>query len=148
MRLAQVLLIAGVIIITWRFLAVPGARTQAIRRLGMVFLAMFAIFTVLMPDSLTELAKLVGIGRGTDLVLYALVVAFVSFAATTYRRFREMELRYTRLARRLALDEARRPGTAGGRRVRGQDHVTTLDEAPRESVEEHADRDEDTKDAR
>ncbi len=144
MRLAQVLLIAGVILITWRFLAVPGARTQAIRRLGMLFLALFAIVTVLLPDSLTEVAKLVGIGRGTDLVLYALVVAFVSFAATTYRRFREMELRYTRLARRLALDEARRPGTTGSRRVPAREHDTAPDAGP-ETVPEP---DENTKDAR
>ena len=48
-----------------------------------------------------------GVGRGTDVVLYALVVAFLSFAGTTYVRFRDMETNYTRLARRIALDEVR-----------------------------------------
>jgi hypothetical protein len=38
-------------------------------------------------------------------VLYALVVAFLSFTLTTFLRFRELEIRYTKLARRLALDE-------------------------------------------
>jgi hypothetical protein len=42
------------------------------------------------------------------MVLYALVVAFLSFTVTTYLRFRDLETRYTRLARRLALDEALR----------------------------------------
>ena len=48
-----------------------------------------------------------GIGRGADLILYGLVVAFFGFVVTTYKRFRAMETRYTRLARRIALDEAR-----------------------------------------
>ena len=51
----------------------------------------------------------VGIGRGADLILYGLVVAFFGFVVTTFRRFREMETRYTRLARRLALRETLPP---------------------------------------
>jgi hypothetical protein len=49
------------------------------------------------------------------MVLYALVVAFLSFTLTTYVRFREFETRYTKIARRLALDEAGppRPATSG-----------------------------------
>jgi hypothetical protein len=43
------------------------------------------------------------------MVLYALVVAFLSFTLTTYLRFRDFETRYTKLARRIALDEAPRP---------------------------------------
>jgi small membrane protein len=43
------------------------------------------------------------------MVLYALVVAFLSFTLTTYFRFRDFEARYTKLARRLALDEAGPP---------------------------------------
>jgi len=34
------------------------------------------------------------------------VLAFFGFVVTTFRRFRDMEVRYTRLARRIALDEA------------------------------------------
>ena len=46
------------------------------------------------------------------MVLYALVVAFLSFTVTTYLRFRDFEARYTRLARRLALDEVRANATS------------------------------------
>ena len=35
-----------------------------------------------------------------------LVVAFFSFMATTFKRSRDADIRYTKLARRLALDEA------------------------------------------
>ncbi len=40
-------------------------------------------------------------------MLYALVVAFLSFTVTTYLRFRDLETNYTRLARRMALEEVR-----------------------------------------
>jgi len=40
------------------------------------------------------------------------VVAFLSFTLTTYIRFRDFEARYTKLARRLALDEAGPPRPA------------------------------------
>ena len=39
-------------------------------------------------------------------------MAFFGFVVTTYKRFRTMETRYTRLARRIALDEAVPAGEA------------------------------------
>ncbi|HEX8972936.1 DUF2304 domain-containing protein [Oryzihumus sp.] len=105
--LIQVLLIAVVIVVAARLLRGQGARTQAIRRLGLLVFAAFAVWSILVPGVWTRIAHVVGVGRGTDLVLYALVVAFLSFTLTTYLRFRDFEARYTKLARRLALDEAR-----------------------------------------
>jgi hypothetical protein len=101
----QLLLVIGTLTVAWRLLAGSGQRTQALRRLGLLALAGFAIWSIFLPDVWTSLAKRVGIGRGADLILYGLVVAFFGFVVTTYKRFREMEIRYTRLARRIALDE-------------------------------------------
>ena len=47
--------------------------------------------------------------RGTDLVLYALVMGFAFVTVSTWVRFREQELRYSRLARTIALANAVRP---------------------------------------
>jgi hypothetical protein len=105
----QVLLILGTLVISWRLLMSYGQRAQALRRLGLLALAGFAIWSILDPSIWTRLALRVGIGRGTDLILYGLVLAFFGYMATTYKRFREMELRYTRLARRIALDETPPP---------------------------------------
>ena len=107
----QVVLILGVLIIAWRLLAGSGQRVQALRRLGLLLLAAFAVWSILDPlgGPLTWLADLLGVGRAADLVLYGLVVAFFGFVVTTFRRFREMETRYTRLARRFALDETISP---------------------------------------
>src|SRR6185503_11789310 len=104
--LIQLLLIVVVIVVALRLLRDRGARTQAVRRLGLTLFAAFAVWSILFPTVWNHIARLVGVGRGTDMVLYALVVAFLSFTLTTYVRFRDFEARYTRLARRLALDEA------------------------------------------
>ena len=106
--LIQVVLIAVVVAVVARLFRSNGARAQAIRRLGLLMFASFAVVSILIPDVWNRIARIVGVGRGTDMVLYALVVAFLSFTVTTYLRFRELETRYTRLARRLALDEAER----------------------------------------
>jgi hypothetical protein len=105
----QILLIVGTLAISWRLLMSYGQKALALRRLGLMALAAFAIWSILDPSVWTRLALLVGIGRGTDLILYGLVVAFFGYMATTYKRFRELDIRYTRLARRLALDETPPP---------------------------------------
>jgi len=112
--LIQLLLIVVVIVVAARLLRGRGARTQAVRRLGLVFFAALAVWSILFPSVWNQFAKLVGVGRGTDMVLYALVVAFLSFTLTTYLRFRDLETRYTTLARRLALDEAGPPQPVAG----------------------------------
>lgn len=105
----QVLLIVGTLAIAWRLLVSYGQKAQAVRRLGLLVLAAVAIYSILDPTTWSELASKLGVGRGADLILYGLVVAFLGFVVTTFRRFRDMELRYTRLARRLALRETLPP---------------------------------------
>lgn len=107
--LIQVLLIIVVLLVAARLFRSRGARSQAVRRLGLILFAGFAVVSILFPNSWNRIAAVAGVGRGTDMVLYALVVAFLSFTVTTYLRFRDLETRYTKLARRLALDEVRRP---------------------------------------
>ena len=128
--LIQILLIAVVIVVVARLFRSRGARAEAIRRLGLVLFAAFAVVSILFPEVWNRIAHVVGVGRGTDMVLYALVVAFLSFTVTTYLRFRELETRYTKLARRLALDEAAmtRPPSSRGERGSGGDLGDVLDE--------------------
>ncbi|MDI2099408.1 DUF2304 domain-containing protein [Ruicaihuangia caeni] len=83
-----------------------GARHQALRRIFMVFFIAAAASSVAFPGIWTWMAKLVGVGRGADLLLYMLVLTFLGFVATTYRRFRSLERDVTELARHLALAEA------------------------------------------
>lgn len=120
----QVVLIVGTLAVSWRLLLGYGQRAQALRRLGLLLFAAFAVWSILDPGVWTKLAKLVGIGRGADLILYGLVVAFFSFVVTTFKRFRDMEIRYTRLARRIAIDEVP-PATSHPAVVGGTLHKAT-----------------------
>lgn len=105
-QITQVVLIVFTVLIIWRLIKAGGQRTQAIRRLGFLVLGILAVLSILFPALWTRMANAVGVGRGTDLILYSLVVAFFSFVVTSFRRNRDLEIKYTRLARRLALDEA------------------------------------------
>ena len=75
------------------------------RRVALIVFVLFAVASVLFPDVWNTLANLVGVGRGTDLLLYVLIVVFLGYMATSYRRFRGLEFQITQLARRIALDE-------------------------------------------
>ena len=85
-----------------------SARSSAVAKIGMCLLLLFAAYAVLRPEDVTWVAERLGVGRGTDLVLYAFVVGFGFFAVVIYLRFKDLEQKYTRLARALALLEAER----------------------------------------
>ena len=86
-----------------------GARHLAMRRMLLLFFIVAATSSVFFPQILTWLANLLGIGRGTDLLLYFTVLIFIGFVATTYRRFRQFESEITRLTRQLALQNVLPP---------------------------------------
>lgn len=109
----QVLLIVVVLVVGALLVrSTAGARHQAVRRLLLGVLVALAVASILAPGSVTSVANAVGVGRGTDLLLYGLVIAFLGFVVSSYRRSRHLEETVTQLARRLALDEAPQPGQA------------------------------------
>jgi hypothetical protein len=108
--IVQLVLVIAVVLVSLALMR-GGSNTRhlAIRRLLLVVFAFAAAISIFLPELLTRVAQFFGIGRGTDLVLYALIFCFFVFMSTTYQRFRQSELALTMLARRLALDEAPRP---------------------------------------
>ena len=109
-QLAIKIILIALFVVLGVVLVLPGrgARRLAIRRIVLLLATIAGIVAIAFPELVNSLANSVGVGRGTDLVLYALVVAFLSFTVTTYLRFRDLETNYTRLARRMALNEAPR----------------------------------------
>jgi hypothetical protein len=105
----QIAAVVAVIVIAFFILRGGGARHQAVRRILLVLFVIGAGVSVFFPQLLTKLANLVGIGRGTDLLLYIMVIAFLGFAATTYRRARQLENNITELSRQIALLGADKP---------------------------------------
>jgi small membrane protein len=91
-----------------------GARKLAVKRLALVALFGLAIVAVMFPQLTNAVAQAVGVGRGTDLLLYGLVIVFVGNAISTSLRFRHQEREVTQLARAAALRDAERPWETSG----------------------------------
>jgi hypothetical protein len=104
----QFLLIAAIVILALLVMRRTGADSHlAIRRLLLGLFVLAAVLSILFPQWLSWLANLVGVGRGTDLLLYALVVVFLAFVWTQYTSNVAHQRQVTRLARRIALLEDR-----------------------------------------
>lgn len=94
-----------------------NVRIRASKRVLFALFIAANIYAVLRPEDLTALARLLGVGRGTDLIVYLLVVGFVFGMVNTYLRQRELSEQLTELARRVAIadaeaDEQDRPAAA------------------------------------
>jgi hypothetical protein len=115
--LIKLLLLAALAVVG--YYAVRGSR-RALHRVvwrGFVVLALFGgVFSVLFPNSLTRVANDVGVGRGADLLLYVLTVAFMLVSVVLFRRLTDLERRYVALARTIALRDVQT-------RSRSQDEV-------------------------
>lgn len=89
-----------------------SARTAAGTKLAFLFFVGFGIYAVLRPPDVQIVADWLGVGRGADLLLYALVVAFTFATLSFYLRFKELEVRYACLARAIALQHPEPPADA------------------------------------
>ncbi len=100
----KVLLVLG--LLGYAALEIRGkasASHLALRRIVAVLIAILGITGIFFPDSVTRLANLVGVGRGADLVLYALVIAFLFSTLGLHQRLSKLEARYVTLSRQLAI---------------------------------------------
>src|SRR6185437_7172742 len=93
------------------FLMIPGkgARHLALRRLAMVGLLVLTVLAVVFPESVTAVAHVLGVGRGTDLLLYGLIVVFIGNSLVVQRRQRKSDIEVTKLARLIAIQNAPDP---------------------------------------
>ena len=86
-----------------------NAQSKAWVKVGYLVFVLAGIYAVLRPNDTTVVAHWLGVDRGTDLMLYALIIAFSFTTLSTYLRFKDLELRYARLARAVALEGAQAP---------------------------------------
>ncbi|HEX6416348.1 MAG TPA: DUF2304 domain-containing protein [Candidatus Saccharimonadales bacterium] len=80
---------------------------KASKKIVLVLLAIAMVVAVLFPDMTTSIANVFGIGRGADLLLYATVLVFIFYVLNNYLRQQDQRDMMFRLARRLAIIEAR-----------------------------------------
>ncbi len=103
------LIIAALALAAYFLINRKKAQAKAWVKIGFVLFVLAALWAIIRPDDVTVLANWLGVDRGTDLLLYVLVVAFLFTTMSTWIRFREQELRYARLARAVALQNAVKP---------------------------------------
>ena len=84
------------------------AGRRALRRVAIFVFGVGALVAVIDPAAITWVANKVGVGRGTDLVLYVLVIAFLFVIVGFSARFTDQEDRMVELARSVALSQAAR----------------------------------------
>ncbi|SSC24661.1 Protein of unknown function DUF2304 [Klenkia terrae] len=104
-------------------------RGQARRKILAGVTVVAGATAVLFPDLLQLAADVVGVTRGTDLMLYGLALVIIYLVGSTGVRFREQEARMVALARQVALIEAEARVRAHGTRPlvepsTGQSHPT------------------------
>ena len=103
-QLVLTTLLAAILLYAWT----EYRRSPAVALLT-VFVASAGIYFVWMPEHSTQLAELVGIGRGVDLILYIWVCISLIVLLNLHLKLRtQMEL-ITTLARRIAIAEAQPP---------------------------------------
>ncbi|MCV7400308.1 DUF2304 domain-containing protein [Mycobacterium fragae] len=110
MNWIQILLIASIVaLLVYLLRSRRSAQSRAWVKVGYVVFVLAGVYAVLRPNDTTVVAHWVGVDRGTDLMLYALIIAFVFTTLSAYMRFKDLELRYARLARAIALQSAQPP---------------------------------------
>src|SRR5574337_1291483 len=97
------LILLAALTMTWR-----RAKQSAIRRGEAVVWTLIWIgagLVIWQPDVTTQLAHLVGIGRGADLVLYASIIALLLMVFQLHVAHDRLERKLTELVRREALKD-------------------------------------------
>lgn len=105
--LIQYALLAGVLGMLVVFVrSQNGVRLRAGKRLGFFAFLFLNAYAVLRPGDVSRVGRFFGVGRGTDMLLYILIVTFVFVVLNFYQRLQESERRLTDLARAVAVTQA------------------------------------------
>ena len=107
MILVQIILVGaflGVFFLALRSRTAHGV--SASKKLAFLFFMVVVVVAVLSPALVSEVANFVGVGRGTDLVLYLLAVMFCFYVVNDYLRSQDARAQLHKLARRIAVLEA------------------------------------------
>jgi small membrane protein len=107
MTLIKLLLVAAFLgLFVWAFRNRARVGLRAGARIAMFVFTAMAVASILWPNITQVVADFLGVTRGTDLVLYALVVAFFVTSVGSYFRFREQDRKLVEVVRANAIREA------------------------------------------
>jgi hypothetical protein len=80
-----------------------SAKSRALRILMLLVLILMVFFSLIFPTVWDDLADVVGINSGLDLLVYVTILALMSYIVYGISKFRLVEKRLTTVTRELAL---------------------------------------------
>lgn len=108
MLLVQIMLIVVCLLIVAKLLS--NRSTYAIKawkKILLVFMAAVMVLAIIVPDAVTWVANQIGVGRGTDLLVYIMFAAFLFYVLGQYVRSQDERDRLYILARQVAIIDAK-----------------------------------------
>jgi hypothetical protein len=82
-------------------------QVRAWQKLGIILITVLGVVAVISPETSNDAAHRLGVGRGADLLLYLLTLAFIFMVLNLYLKDKEEQRRVVQLARKVAILEAR-----------------------------------------
>jgi len=102
------------LLVAFSFWNMVRGRARRIVAIAWILVWTATACAILWPESITTVAKALGIRRGADLVLYGSVLAGLMGFFYLLTKQRATQRQITMLTRRMAIDGARRPSGEGG----------------------------------
>jgi small membrane protein len=106
MIIQAVLIIFLVLILVYGIQRRNTIQLKAWKKMLLIGFVLVSVVSILDPNVLNTIAHWVGVGRGADLLLYLLIVAFVFVTINIYLKFKDYDEKVVKLSRQIALYEA------------------------------------------
>ena len=83
--------------------------TKVFYRVGFIGLMIAFVFFVLFPGLTMSFANFLGVGRGTDLIVYLTTYSVICLSVVLIGKFEKLQTDLDRVVRELALIQAKKP---------------------------------------
>ncbi len=108
MIIRSTLVLISIFLLFWFLKNRTVAHIRAGKKIGVILFFLFAIISLLFPHLTDKIAHVVGVGRGADLLVYLLTMAFIANVLNQYLQNKEKEQKLVMLSRKIAIIEANR----------------------------------------
>lgn len=95
-------LISAALLVILAFALIPR-QLHWILRLSLTLVVVFGLWMTWSPDTATEIANIIGVGRGADLIFYMWMLISIIVVLILYLRMLYLSRLITKLARHIAL---------------------------------------------
>jgi hypothetical protein len=105
MIIKAILVLVILIVMAWFLSNRTSHQVRASQKIGFLILVSLGIIAVISPNASNYVAHKLGVGRGADLLLYLLTLAFLFMTLNLYLKDKEEQKKIVTLTRRIAILE-------------------------------------------